>query len=86
MKPIARIGEHTPLSVCLSGGESRFLPEPFCLSGLLASEGTPYDFLPTFFTNFTDIPLRMDTFQTQVQREFDQLRAKITTLRVALAV
>ena len=27
----------------------------------------------------------MDTFQTQVQREFDQLRAEITTLRTALA-
>jgi hypothetical protein len=28
----------------------------------------------------------MDTFQTQVQREFDQLRAEITTLQAALAV
>ena len=27
----------------------------------------------------------MDTFQTQVQREFDGLRAEIATLRVALA-
>jgi Retrotransposon gag protein len=27
----------------------------------------------------------MDTFQTQVQREFDQLRAEVTTLRTALA-
>ncbi|SRR6266487_1860073 len=27
----------------------------------------------------------MDTFQTQVQREFDQLRVEITTLRTALA-
>jgi len=27
----------------------------------------------------------MDDFQTQVQREFDSLRAEITTLRVALA-
>jgi len=33
------------------------------------------------FTNFTDTPLRMDTFQTQVQREFDGLRAEITTLQ-----
>jgi len=37
------------------------------------------------FTNFTDILLRMDTFQTQVQREFDSLRAEIATLRTALA-
>ena len=36
-------------------------------------------------TNFTDIPLRIDTFQTQVQYEFDQLRAEIATLRIALA-
>jgi hypothetical protein len=48
--------------------------------------------LPLFHTNFTDIPSRMDTFQAQVQREFDQMRAdiarqqaEITTLRVALA-
>jgi hypothetical protein len=27
----------------------------------------------------------MDSFQAQVQREFDQLRAEITTLKVALA-
>jgi len=27
----------------------------------------------------------MDTFQTQVQREFDQLRAEVTTLRAVLA-
>jgi len=27
----------------------------------------------------------MDTFQTQVQREFDSLRAEITILRAALA-
>src|SRR6266487_4688530 len=26
----------------------------------------------------------MDTFQTQVKREFDQLRAEVTTLRAAL--
>ena len=38
-----------------------------------------------FSTNFTYTPLRMDTFQTQVQREFDGLRAEITTLRAALA-
>ena len=36
------------------------------------------------FTNFTDIPLRIDTFQAQVQCEFDQLRAEIMTLRVVL--
>ena len=28
----------------------------------------------------------MDAFQTQVQREFDQLRIEVTTLQAALAV
>ena len=60
-----------------------------CLSGLLCyCEGTPTTFTTLRFfyilTNFTDIPLRIDTFQAQVQREFDQLRAEIMTLCVVL--
>jgi hypothetical protein len=42
-------------------------------------------FLRFFSTNFTDTPLRMDTFQAQAQPEFDGLRSEIATLRVALA-
>jgi hypothetical protein len=37
------------------------------------------------FSDFSGISLGIETFQTQVQREFDGLRAEIATLRAALA-
>jgi hypothetical protein len=47
------------------------------------SEHTPYFY---DFYDYFDIPLKMADFQVQVQREFEQLRAEITTLRAQLAV
>jgi hypothetical protein len=83
------------LFVCLISGAQ--LPIPSVLSGLVEHYTVPkYPFYycsvrhPHFYDFSTSLPtlptlLRIDTFQTQVQYEFNGLYSEIATLRIALA-